>query len=749
VIGAADRPSERAAHRDPASSWPVPGRFLVSTTDGTWLALSRREVSSLLTTTPADTPMNKPLASCAALLALASAAGATELIWSTGWSNYTTVEAELCGNPSSYVNEAADDFDLVGLVERVYVTGNNSCLGFCAPPPVTGVHVRFWEWTAAGPGALQAEHFVPAGDPGLAYDPTDIEDLDITLPQPFLASGRHYVSVQLEFADCFYWGFWVANPNAPMIGPAYRRSAGGPWTTVTAFSLTKTDLSFQLFGSVGPPEPTLGCGVWSQEPSPDAPGMNQSWFNDLAYLGPEDIWAVGRGYGNLTPADLGQVTLAAHFDGAQWTVVPTPNPAPAQEFTYCELNAVEAIAPDDVWAAGTRVDVDDGAGYVGLHNLVLHWDGSTWEHADAPIPASFGSQGVSGDGIYDILALAANDVWFFGEWIRLNAQGFTFRHALAMHWDGSSFTVHEDFPIVGSNGATIHASDAASPDDIWAVGAGGDGDPATNQSYIYHWDGSSWEHRPAPQVPGYSHSLGDVKVLAPDDVWISGSSWEPPNTVVQFMLHWDGSGYDFVQVPFAGGPIVGQPPLMHVFGSGGVSVFDGVSFTDAHLLDGLESLASFGLADVVQTGPCEMIAAGSKWIAGDAHTLIARLGPPDWTDLGLSKAGAGAPPEQLAAGTLVADTGNIVALTGAPPSAMSLLVVGLAQANQPFKGGTMVPSPTLLLPLPTSAKGVVGVPFTWPQGVPLSTEIYFQFWVKDSAATHGLSASNALRGVSG
>lgn len=724
-----------------------PTRPMISTTHPT---TQSEQISRLLPISRAATgPSRKAtVLSTVAVLVLAGSVRATEEIFSTGWSNYTTVQAQLCGTPA-ISNEAADDFDLVGLVERVYVTGNNSCLGSCNPPPVTGVHVRFFEWTAAGPGTQLVEHFVPAGDPGFAYDPTDIEALDVTLPQAFLATGKHYMSVQLEFADCFSWGFWVANKDNPLVGPAYKRADGGSWEQVTAFNMASSDLSFALFGSVGPPEPALGCGVWSVEPSPDAPGMNQTWLNDVTYLAPDDIWAVGRGYGQLSPSDEGQVNFALHFDGEQWSVVPTPNPAPIPEFTYCELETVAALAPDDIWAAGTRMAQDDGAGYVGTHNLVLHWDGSTWEHVLAPIPGSIGLQGVSGDGIYDILAVAPDDVWFLGEWIRITPQSFTVRQALAMHWDGSGFTVHEDMPVVGSNGATIHASDAASPDDIWAVGAAGDGDPATNQSYIFHWDGSDWEHRPAPQVPGYQHTLGDVKVLAPDDVWISGSSWAPPNVVVQFMLHWDGSDHEFIEVPFAGGTIVGEPPAMYVFGSGGVSVFDGNDFTDAHLLEGLESLSGFGFADVVQTGPCEMLAVGSQWIAGDAHGLVARLGPANWTDLGLSKAGGGPPPMQLAAGALEADTSNMVALTGAPPSAATALVIGTTVLRAPFKGGTMVPTPMLVLMLPASADGAAGVPFSWPADIPSGMSLYFQFWVQDASASYGYSASNALRGVSG
>ncbi len=691
--------------------------------------------------------MNK-LISAITFVALCTDVLATEQIFATGWSNYTTVEAELCGDPA-LSNEAADDFDLVGLIERVYFTGNNSCLAFCDPPPVTGVWVRFFEWTDAGPGTLQAEHFVPAGDPGFAYDPTNIEDLDVALPKPFLATGQHYVSVQLEFESCFYWGLWVANPNNPTFGPAYKRSAGGAWSKVTAFSMDSSDLSFGLFGSVGPPEPNLGCGVWAQEASPNAPGMNQSWLHDLDYLAPDDIWAVGRGYGQITPTNSGHISLALHFDGSQWSVVPTPNPAPIPEFTDCVLNAVAALAPDDIWAGGTRIATDEGAGYVGLHNMVQHWDGTSWQFVDAPIPGSVGLQGVSGDGIYDILALAPDNVWFFGEWIRINAQSFTFRHALAMHFDGTDFTVDEQFPVVGTNGATILASDAWSPSDIWAVGAAGDGDPAgANQSFIFHWDGQQWEHRPSDPIPGVWHTLSDVKVLSPDDVWISGSSWAPPNQTVQFMLHWDGSDYEFIELPFAGGTIVGSPPTMYVFGFGGVSVFDGNSFSDAHLLDGLEDLAGFGFGDVIQTGDCQMLAAGFKLIAGDAHTLTARLQPPAWTNLGLSLASSGPAPAQLAAGVLAADTFNTVALTGANPGSVAFLVVGFETTYMPVLGGTLVPAPLLVLPMATGAQGATAFPFKWPQGFPLDTQVYFQFWVLDGAGVQGFTASNALLGRS-
>lgn len=690
--------------------------------------------------------MKRLLRALVPALALAPfSADASELLFSTGWSNYTTVQSELCGNPSLDY-EAADDFDLVASVERIYVNGHNSCIATCSPPPVAGARVRFYAWTANGPGVQQAEYFVPAGAPGFAYDPNSIEDLDITLPQPFAASGRHYVSVRLEFASCFYWAYWIANKDNPIVGAAYQRTNGGPWVQVTAFSMASSDLSFSLYGTTGPAPAPLGCGTWTIEPSPNGVGMSETWLHDLAYLADDDIWAVGRTYGPATPGDWNQYTFAIHWDGSAWTIVPTPNPTAAPELTWCSLNAIAALAPDDIWAAGTCNIQDPGAGYVGTHNLVIHWDGSSWQRIDSPIPPSFGLQGVSGDSIHEILALAADDIWFFGEWITLNAQSFTFRYALAMHYDGSNFTVH-DVPVVGSNGATIYAADAHSPNDIWAVGAAGDGDPGTtNFSYIYHWDGSNWSYVPAGTMPGTFHTLGDVAVLGPSDVWISGSSWAPPNVTTQFMIHWTGGGYQFVNVPYAGGDIVGEPPAMYVFGAGGASLFNGSSFTDAHLLEGFDSLTSFGLATVEPIGPCEMFAVGLTHVAGNANTLVARLSPIAWSDLGFAKPGVQGAPKLTGAGSLAAQSANRIDLAQGKPSSVALLFAGASTIHAPVLGGTFVPDPQVVVTLVTDFAGRFTIPFTLPASLPVASSLYFQCWIPDPAASFGVAASNAVRG---
>ena len=95
---------------------------------------------------------------------------------------------------------------------------------------------------------------------------------------------------------------------------------------------------------------------WSIIPTPNGPGGN-SLLRDIAVLSSNDIWAVG---------DTGTSTLALHWDGSQWSVVSTPAVSGTSG-----LQAVTAIAPDDVWAVGVRRDSS-------FQTLTIHWNGTEW-----------------------------------------------------------------------------------------------------------------------------------------------------------------------------------------------------------------------------------------------------------------------------------------------------------------------------------------------------------------------------------
>jgi hypothetical protein len=122
--------------------------------------------------------------------------------------------------------------------------------------------------------------------------------------------------------------------------------------------------------------------TWSRVPSPNPLSGNsndQNWLTSVSAVAANDVWAVGR-YGNHDGGPLDQ-TLIEHWNGARWTVVPSPDPGGSSQDN--DLWGVAAVATADVWAVGgvgAFLDPDSSS------PLALHWDGASWTQASIPAP---------------------------------------------------------------------------------------------------------------------------------------------------------------------------------------------------------------------------------------------------------------------------------------------------------------------------------------------------------------------------
>ena len=245
---------------------------------------------------------------------------------------------------------------------------------------------------------------------------------------------------------------------------------------------------------------------WTIIPSP-----NQEAFSQLSAVGgiaTNDLWAVGSFH--EVPGFHPERTLTEHWDGTQWSVVPSPN---LQGLDL--LNAVSAVATDDVWAVG-----EDS-----LPNpLFMHWDGQTWSLVDPPSDA--GPQ-------FAVAALASDDVWSAGSGRTAN------NTSLFNHWDGTSWTTIPNPPITPGS-VTIRALSALAPNDIWAAGSlffesCDDTCFESETVRVLHWDGQSWSVVNAPMAYAWSRLLG-IAAESSASVW--GVGLESPHTIAS---HWDGT----------------------------------------------------------------------------------------------------------------------------------------------------------------------------------------------------------------
>ncbi len=131
--------------------------------------------------------------------------------------------------------------------------------------------------------------------------------------------------------------------------------------------------------------------------------------------------------------------------------------------------------------------------------------------------------------------------------------------------------------------------------------------------------------------------------------------------------------------------------------------------------------------------------------SGAAYAFDLDLLPEPWADLGFGLAGVSGVPQFVGKGTLIAGDVLALALTNAKPGSSAALLVGVSAIHAPFKGGTLVPAPDLLIAgLPIDGAGAQKLTLIGPAGLPSGATLWMQEWVIDPAGPSGFSASNAI-----
>ena len=270
-------------------------------------------------------------------------------------------------------------------------------------------------------------------------------------------------------------------------------------------------------GSGGGPFQTLAEHFngtsWSVVPTP---ALKDAALSGVAGAAGNDVWAVGdQAEGSSFN------TLIEHWDGTSWAVVPSPKLPRGSELT-----GVTAPAPDNAWAVGST----------GSSAVVEHWDGSSWSVVSSPaFTGVFIESGA-------ISADSATDVWAVG----FKATSSTTEVNVSLHWDGTSWT---QAPVSHFRFGGVGPVAALSPADVWAVGSGPGvptgGFSAHPTAVIEHWNGTSWTVVPSPNPnPQGNNGLGAVAAVSASDVWAVGEQLLGP-----FTEHWNGTSWSIVATP--------------------------------------------------------------------------------------------------------------------------------------------------------------------------------------------------------
>ena len=168
-------------------------------------------------------------------------------------------------------------------------------------------------------------------------------------------------------------------------------------------------------------------------------------------------------------------------------------------------------------------------------------------------------------------------------------------------------------------------------------------------------------------------------------------------------------------------------------------------FAGAFLATG--SLRGLAAGDLDGDGFPEVVVGSSSPSKAELGVLLNRTTGP-WTDLGAGLAGSQGLPALSAQGSLKPSSPISIAIANGPVFGTATLIIGGSALNAPFKGGTLVPFPNLLLfGLPLNASGGFAASGTWFGQLPSGTATWFQAWMHDPAGPAGWSATNGLLGV--
>jgi len=168
-------------------------------------------------------------------------------------------------------------------------------------------------------------------------------------------------------------------------------------------------------------------------------------------------------------------------------------------------------------------------------SVAWHWNGTAWRNVPLPVLRKEVD-------LYSVAAVADGEAWVVGSHGEQSDYDAPF--PLLEHWDGARWRVVH-LPHIGLS--SLLAVSASGPDDAWILGESFRRDrkgrfPSSGvHPLLLHWDGSTWSRVALPWArPGLVEGA-KVVATAPSDVWIvAGAQIE----------HWDGATWQSVPAPF-------------------------------------------------------------------------------------------------------------------------------------------------------------------------------------------------------
>jgi hypothetical protein len=273
---------------------------------------------------------------------------------------------------------------------------------------------------------------------------------------------------------------------------------------------------------------------WETIPSPNVESAQAHILSDVACVTPSDCWAVG----SLITGSFRVRTLVMRWDGTSWEMAEAPE---IGSDPWNGLNDVTCVSASECWAAGFNTTGT-------ASTLIMRWDGSTWELHDSPNP------GAQGNVLHGVTCVSASDCWAVGS----SSSDAAAKHTLALHWDGAAWEASASADALGAQESVLSGVTCVSTSDCWAVGHSFNG--VNRQSLIERWDGNAWTAVVSPNEVGPLDTyLSRVDCSSATDCWAVGYSNDSTTIDQHYILRWDGALWTPAALP---DPLGGQASVL-------------------------------------------------------------------------------------------------------------------------------------------------------------------------------------------
>ncbi|MDQ5825912.1 MAG: S-layer homology domain-containing protein [Chloroflexota bacterium] len=398
----------------------------------------------------------------------------------------------------------------------------------------------------------------------------NLRDIDAAAPNDIWAVGSAYDGVNEDFSLLLHWDgtSWT---NVPAPGELYGYVTPNAVEAIAADDAWVVGSTGEIPGIAQAFALHWNGSTWSNVPLPQLEDdIERSILEDLVVFAPDDIWAIGLQVQDLFYMEEGK-PLFLHWNGKTWNVMPAEGldiEDTPPSYRGARITAMSGTGPDDLWAVGYAGESSPSV-YVTFHDFtpsmfIAHWNGHAWSQMPGP-PID-----ATSTVLYDVKALAPNDVWAVG-W---TTQGCCYYRTLVLHWDGNSWSVVPSFSE-GSGGQLL-GIDALPGGDLWAAGTYS----ADNrmQALAERYTGDCPESEPPPtcsitfsDVPPDNTFYNSVRCIACQNIanGYGDGTFRPEQTITRGQMSKmvsNAAGFsDPIEAPFDDHKIWADIPVTHTF----------------------------------------------------------------------------------------------------------------------------------------------------------------------------------------